>query len=70
VNFTETILKNELLASAPNKMRLKKMIGRYWLCDPLSIMLPDTGEVIRDGETMDGFVWRKYKGRYRFEVLL
>ena len=63
-------MKNELLASAPNKTRLKKLIGRYWLCDPLSIMLPDTGEVIREGKTMDGFVWRKYKGRYRLEVLL
>ena len=63
-------MKNELLASAPNKTRLKKLIGRYWLCDPSSIMLPDTGEVIRDGETVPFFVWRKYKGRYRFEVLV
>ena len=63
-------MKNELLASAPNKGRLKKLIGRYWFCDPLGIQLLDNGEIVKKELLMTGFVWRKYKGRYRFEVLI
>lgn len=63
-------MKNELLASAPSKEALVGQIAAYWYCDRDSILLGDDGGIYRNGEAVScqGFIWKKKKGRYRFEA--
>ena len=62
-------MKNHLIGSAGSCAELKKAIAKYWYCEEEDIELDARGNVLKKGVLMNGLVWRKLKGRYRFEAL-
>ena len=63
-------MKNTLLGSAGSCEELKKVIAEYWCCEKEVIELDGKGSILKKGVIIDFCVWRKLKGRYRFEALL
>lgn len=63
-------MKNRLIGSTGSSSDLKKAIAEYWYCEEEEIELNNNGLVKKKGVAMSGLVWRKLKGRYRFEALL